>query len=543
MSDPLKVTFDSLASSHCASAVDVLIRTIKKPDRKLRELAAYALMSRESIRGKIEIIRQFHDLPNELWISLKGSSDSLDQAIEQCLNQGDVRTKTNALDVLRITGGFRHIASVIAAVNQYEDANLAERGEETLRFLVSNLFDRLQLNDLLMLGPPISQSAHAYVLQCLDAACERFAFQANPRLILESILILGDTQHPTVKKALWQSTPACKEMSHSVLESSEHPGVMHLLLSQLGEKLPHPRMLSIIQDRFDLIFVTFMLRQFAKRITVNQQRNLKQIEKFCWINAPDFDLSLIPSALHPALIAMVVASGISQEDKIFIQHWMLRLGSAEGRSAASTLMGRLDENQLQNLVLDSLESEDESVQVWATSQLRESHIPNAISLLVERLDSPEQAVRDTARQELSSFNLSMVMDMSDFLDPLVCQRAAQVMMKINPDAVSELHRELANPMRGKRMKALKATRKMGLHRDLLSAIAPLAYDSDSMIRRTLIEVLSDVPTKDSGAILHHLTFDGNERVREEATAALEQLATTLRLQSHAKNVEARGKHA
>ena len=528
MSEPLKTTFAILASSRNGSAVDVLIRAVNNSDILIRHFAARALMSRQSTRGKVEIIRLYRELPADLWLSFKGNNDSFENALEQCLGHGETELKLNALEIIRLTGTYLHIPSIINAMNQREDNVLTDRAEETLRLLVSNLYDKSNTSDRVYTSGLSTPSAYDLMMAELDKASDRLSEQARPKAILESILILGTTQHSVVRKILLQSPASYKDKAFEILQTSIHPGVMKLLISQLGEKLPHPRMLSIIQNRHDLVFVTFLLRHLSKKITANQQRNLKQITSFPWINSADFDLALIPPALHVSLISLVVASGISATDKALVQQWMLKQGSAEGRHAAATLMTRLDDSQLQTLVLESLNSDDENVQVWATSQLRESNIPNAISLLVERLDSPEPAVRETARQELSSFNLPMVMEMSDFLDPLVCQRASQIMLKINPDAVHDLHRELANPLRGKRMKALKATRKMGLHLDMFAAIAPLAYDNDPMIRRTLIEVLSDVPTKEAGAVLHHLSFDSHERVRQEAQTALDHLASILK---------------
>ena len=134
---------------------------------------------------------------------------------------------------------------------------------------------------------------------------------------------------------------------------------------------------------------------------------------------------------------------------------------AAGRRAE--ILETISPESVRGGLIGSLDSENEDVQVWATSQLRSQGVPEAIRLLIERLDSPLPAVREAAGQELGSFDLSMVLNLFERLDRAVSPPALS-----RPDAknrcqmrgqklVEELNKQIraAANARGERRRRLR----------------------------------------------------------------------------------------
>jgi HEAT repeat protein len=206
-----------------------------------------------------------------------------------------------------------------------------------------------------------------------------------------------------------------------------------------------------------------------------------------------------------------------------VQEWLVRHGSLEGRLAATEVLSQLDENEVESIIYTSLEDKDEKVQAWATSQLRSQHIPQAVGLLLERLDSPLESVRDAARHELGSFNLQFVLEFYEHLSPEAARRAGALIQKIEPDCIAKLAAELANPVLRRRLRAARAALAMGMHTKVVPSLLAMLDDPDQLSRRTGIEVLANVPTPEVAASLRLLLEDPSPRVRDDAAKALEKI--------------------
>lgn len=160
------------------------------------------------------------------------------------------------------------------------------------------------------------------------------------------------------------------------------------------------------------------------------------------------------------------------------------------------------------------------MQAWATSQLRALGVPQAIRLLIERLDSPLPAVREAARDELGSFNFELLLTIFEHLDETVGRRSGDLMRKIDPDWRPKLIAELASPIQRRRIRAARAAHALGLARDAQDGLVEMLSAAETLVRRTAAEVLGDVPTAEVVAALAAVLHDPSPRVREAAERSL-----------------------
>ncbi len=525
MADPLARTFDVLATAKSLAAVDLLITALDSKLVMIQDRAVAALLRRAATRCQTEVIRRLSQLSSVGRKLLEDQGPRLSGTLRQCLLHGDAELRTNGLRIVASMECYDQAPTLLSILEQRDDP-FQEAACHTLQDLVNRLFQQVHLGGGRKASdrhPRNLPQARQTVLMALEAACNRFADLAYQREVIESILVLGDPDSGAVRKAFLQSAPACREMAANVLTTSKHPGVMRLPMEFMGQNYPNTKAFEAFENRSDPEFVFHVLRAFPKRLSENQQKNFRQLNRIAWIADELLPLASVPSGLHESLCAFVQATGMNHDDKIEIQKWLLLNGSMPGRQAATQILEAIAPESVRGILFGSLDSENEDVQVWATGQLRTQGVPEAIRLLIERLDSPLPAVRGAAREELASFDLSLVLNMFEHLDRNVCLRVGALMRKIDPGCTQKLLEELNQPIRRRRIRAARAAEALGLAPDVERGLLAMLSDGDSIVRRIAAELLVCVPSPEVIVGLTALLQDSSPRVRDAAQRSLGEI--------------------
>jgi hypothetical protein len=526
MADPLVKTFELLAESKSTAAVDLLLTALDSKYAVIHDKAVAALLRRGTTRCQTEVIRRLTTLTTAGRRLLEEQGLRLSSTLRQCLLHGDAELRVNALEVVTAAECYDQASTLLQILQKADDPAHAEACQ-ALATLVNRLYEQLTLGGGRRPGvdrfqrnlPQIRQT----ILSALDGACNQFETLSCKAEVVEAVLVLGEPDTFAVRKVLLQNVPACRELASYLLMSSTHPGVMRLLMEFMKHNYPIPKALEAFEQRSDPEFICYVLREFPERPSENQQKNFKQLTSVDWLTRQLLPLSAVPPSLHEPLVWFVQATGVSPEEKIDIYKWILLHGGMQGRVAAGKILETADPSCVRGILFDSLDSEDEDVQAWATGQLRAQGVPEALRLLIERLDSPLPAVREAARGELNGFNLGLLLNIFDHLDPKVCRRCGVLLRKIDPECQQKLIEELNNPIQRRRIRAARAARQLGLAREVQSCLLLMLSDADSQVRRTVAEILADIPNANVVAGLTALLNDPSPRVREAAEQSLEAI--------------------
>jgi HEAT repeat protein len=143
--------------------------------------------------------------------------------------------------------------------------------------------------------------------------------------------------------------------------------------------------------------------------------------------------------------------------------------------------------------------------------------------LIERLDSPLPAVRDAAREELASFDLSLVLNLFEHLDRNLCLCVGALIQKTDPACIQKLLEELNQPVRSRRIRAARAAEALGLASHVERGLLAMLSDEDSIVRRIAAELLVCVPSPEVIVGLTALLQDPSPRVRDVAERSLEEI--------------------
>jgi hypothetical protein len=525
MALPIHKTFDLLAQSRNSHAVNALILALDVDDPVVRELAVSALLEQESTRGLVEVVRRYLTHTAGIRKLLESHSNALDAAVKQCLLHGNRELQYCGLEYTRLTSDFKQIPTLVSL---FENNRLVNHQPDltthTLRYLVGKLYeyfldtsvDSVYSRSFLRNAQQIRRDN----LNALASAAEHFQEFGRPEEMVENLLILGNVGDPAIRKIMWHSNEEARRLVEKVLKESKHIGVMQLICDFTEVGYPNPKALEAIAEREDPEFIAHLLRWLPARPSELQQTNFKQIGQVKWLMSERQDFWKIPQALQTAVIRLISLLELDLVSKKKAQKWMLQNGTTEAKEAAIGILRNLDSMEVTEMVLQSLDSEDPVQQAWATCQLRAQHVPDAINLLVDKIDSPVEEVRAAARQELSSFDVDYVLEHYEEFNPLVYPAVGKLLQKLNPKCILEFSRAMAHPLRKRRIQAARCAFSLKIHDQLIPALAALVEDSDDLVRRTSAEILATLPDSAAKQALIPLITDGNTRIREIAIKVL-----------------------
>lgn len=527
MSDSLSRTFDALAASRSRNADLVLARGLDVDDARIQEASVAALLKRESTTGQIEIVRRLKSLPSGAVALVQQDPSRLQTGLRQCLLHGEAELIENALELVQSAEAFDQVPSLVAVL-QSERKEWHGAAAQTLRTLVFRLYERLcQQPERASPDERTRYGLHQIrdgVLAALDEACSNFAATARSEDLAGCVLILGEAEHAAVKNVLFRYDPGCRESAGRLLLTSRHPGVMQVVCELMSGSYPPPRAFEAVQTREDPEFVCHLLRWFPARPSSMQARNFRQVESVAWLEPPEKADRLVPGELQASLASFVMHTGLPDEAKLGIQQWLLRHGGQQARLAAADVVGAMRGDAARSLVCENLDADDGWLQAWATGQLRSQRVPEALSLLIERLDSPKPEVREAARAELDGLRLETLLDIYDELEPGVCRRVAELLRKIDPRCLDKLRQEITGSLPGRCMRAARAAAAMQLHRELVPEILTMLESDDAAVRRVGLEVLERLPEHVAPETIAFLRDDPSPRVRATAETLLQKTA-------------------
>jgi hypothetical protein len=182
-----------------------------------------------------------------------------------------------------------------------------------------------------------------------------------------------------------------------------------------------------------------------------------------------------------------------------VVNFILRRGGLPARRTAAASLhefGGADANDLINFCTND---SDPVVQAQAVRLFRERGIPGAMQRLLECTESPHDEVRSAARD-------------SD---------TAQLVRRVDPDAIERLRQEFAPESRSRRLRALAMAASMKAVPEVEAEIIEMLSDPDHFMRAEAARALGDSDTTNSRSALRKSLLDRSPTVREAAERTLQ----------------------
>ncbi|MCG6154483.1 HEAT repeat domain-containing protein [Rubinisphaera margarita] len=525
MSDsPIEKTMRLLEQSRSTAAMTAFVHALQVGSPKIRDSAARAILRSGSSLGKMELIRQIRKLSPDVLEVMNTADGDMSFPLKQCLLHGDPQQAFMALDAIEVARLYQNIPMVLEFLRQ-ATGEIADRGEQVLGSLVDRLFEtRMTARDARL---TITDQCIGKMLQHLSVELNSFAQCRRPQAIVEAILILADSEHPVARHLMRESAPEWQSLVWEVLAQSKHPGILRFLTKALSVKYLHPKILDIVSGRTDIEFQMTMIRLVPTRMNINQERNYQLLTGLPWLQPTDELWLSLPDEFHVQLVQLIRLVCFTRSLKLAFAKSIYQHASVEARKSANDFKHMLRQEEYDACVQHALDSDNAEFEAWGLSQLRDTNLPDKYRQLVDRLDSPHKIVEDQAREALGRFEVQQAIDFSESAKPSAGPKIADLLLKVNPFAIQELCREMANPVRTRRLRAAKAAHFMQLHTEVTPALLELLQDNDTIVKRVVAEILGDIPTRQVAGRLQELLDDSSPRVREAAAASLAKITPQL----------------
>ena len=532
MAGGLEKTFSVLAKTQNEAAVRILIGALDASDRNIQVCALRALLARRSAEGQRELLRRWHNLSTYWKKIVADSSGRLSNAIRDAIHGPDEQLHRNGCDAALTLHEYAMLPALIAAAEQTSNSR-ADHSAETLLLLADCLFEELAAprNYQNRRDPSLVQS---HVSGALERSVVRYG-QHKRREIVEAYLLLTGPRNGVLNHILQHPSDKAYVTLVRLLSNSPRRGVMRLILDSLNDPRAPAVLYTILARRKDVSFVRHMLKRFADGVPKTALSNLKQIESFSWLCDETNLLSALNGEEQRGAIHLVMASGMSRRDAFEVVDSILAHGAAEARREAAHVLAEFDRADASASVRRALKDDDSLVRATAARQLRESGSSGAMTTLFDLVQSPDEAVRDAARESLGEFTFERFLTSLETLDDDSLEVTGQFVKRVDPRAVDALRKELSNPLRVRRLRAIRMAVAMTAVSEVEPLVIKLLFDEDSVIRAAAAEALVQSPSPASRAALLEVSFDRSEIVRGAAEVTLEALTEFEMLRRPATN--------
>jgi HEAT repeat protein len=526
MNQGLQRTVQLLTTTRNLAAVDVLLPALDSPEASVRRVAVEALLERKNLAGQMAILRRLDALDEPTRQVVRHFGPTLGRALRTALVDDDLELRTAACRAIRWLGEYDFVPLLVGAL-EYPNQPLAGMLVETLLELLKSFKkSSIQGAD----GSPRPSKGRANdtvqqrILHCLEGAAERFEKHRRDQLI-EAFFFLADAANPLVQTILGHPEHGCHKAAVRVLSTSTLNGLWQLAIELLRQDHPPAGLAAVIATRGDAGFVRFLLGHVGERLSHRAIQMLGRLEKVAWL-APG----------HPALLALdaegvgrairfLSLCGLRRQERFDVLADLVDHAPPGGREAAVNELAQLNGEDVNRLLLRCADDVDPGVQAAATSRLRSRCIPGALGLLLSKLESPHEAVRQAAREALNEYRFSRFLAAFDQLDEAACRRAGQLIKKIDPETVPLLRAEFDSPGRSHRLRALRIAETMELIDDVQGKLVELLGDDaeDGVVRTEAARLLAGSTSASVIQALETALSGANARVRSQAELSLEQI--------------------
>jgi hypothetical protein len=440
-------------------------------------------------------------------------------ALKAALLAGDPEFCKNACEIVLLSHDFDQFANLLKAAENARHPHSSQ--------ITSTLFKLAALlhDELAGWGAEADHTGRdpAFARHHVLAALER-SIASQPQVqrpeILDAFLMLAPVDNPMLLQILRDPTHPCHAQIISTLATSEQPTIMERLVALLRDSEAPPAVLDAIARRTDPAFVNFLLRQLRLPVPLRVLHNMKRLRSVAWLEAQRHMLLELDGRAQATAVALAMASDIPRDATLELLALVLRNGLADGRRTSCQALAKFDGREADDLVHVALNDPDGAVQAAAVRQLRPRRLPNALQMLVARLESNSIEVRDAARSSLAEFNFVRYRAMFDLLDEHAVRSTGALVRQVDGSAREKLASDLMSPSVTTRLRAIEMAVAMESTQDVRPQLIELARHENVALRTEAIAALAQATGPDVVAVLELAAKDANRSVADAARQSL-----------------------
>ena len=523
MPDGLKRTEHILAITRNRAVLPVLATALSSSSAEIRSAAIRATMRRRDVNAHTGLIGQYPKFAEAertaLCQALQAMPHHAAPALKAAVLAGDAVLCENACHIILLCRNYELFETLLKSA---EKSRHRQTGQVTATILqlASLLHEELikwAEGDRSGRDPSFARHQALVVL-------ERFLARHvdhHPSEVVDAFLLLAPSENATLLKTLRDSSQPCHATLVASLLSSQSPAVMERLVAMLRDTEAPAAALEAIARRADRPFVDFLLHELKHPVPLRVLHNMKRLRSVAWLENHRDTLLELDGRAQAIAVDLAMASEMAREAQFDLLALMMRSGLAEGRRACCQALAKFDGSAANELVMTALGDPDASVQAAAIRQLRPRRVPNALQMLVARLDAPSLEVREAARSSLAEFNFVRYRAMFDLLDEQAARTTGALVRQVDHSAREKLLNELTSPSVSARLRGIEIAIAMEATEDVREQLVVLVGHESAAVRKEAVTALAHTA---GPGVLHALelaTRDSNRSVADAAKQSLD----------------------
>lgn len=519
MSTALDLTIETLAGSRNEAATEVLVRGLESGDRRIFDACLAALVARRSKAGHLAVLERWHTLsPSQLEL-LRAGRGRMGAALRAAVVSNSAQLVKNGYEFALAFCEFDLLPTLVTIAEQKN-----YRKAEPAMALIEQLVGRL--SHLTCGGRDAHERRDPHmiartVLDALERSVERYRTHKRDGLI-EAFVTLAGPKSPLLLRMIDSPHHPCYGAVMHALTASEAAGIVRLLTQLLSEIEVPASVLGVVSHRDDPAFVAAMLSLELEPPSSTLRRNLARVQSLPFLEPPHA-IDELPEQQQAAAMRLLMLTGADPTHKLMAAENLLQRGAVAGRLAACRLLAGTAGDAANRLVMQAVEDEDPTVQAAAARQLRDRHIPGAMSKLVELAQSANSEVAAAAREGLQEFSFENYLLRYDALDNSERQSAGQLALQIDPEVLPRLRHELESASRRARLRALEIIEQLDVAARVADALVERLTDVDHLVRSAAAEALRHCTGDDVRDALLASLSDRSVSVQRAAQASLAEM--------------------
>ena len=526
VSDGWEITWNQLANSQNEAADSLLVWLLDANDPLVVQRAVEMLLQRRSKAGLCALLRRWPKLDLGIKELVRLGPSRLLGTLRDAVVSNDPWLFENACQA----ACYLHEYDMIPALITVAEEAASEHGRLAAKtvFELSRLFhDELaKPRDYTNCYDP--QLVRGRLLGSLENSVNRFRKHSRHDLVA-AFLCLVRRDDILLDRLLSDPHDPAYLCVVDQLTHSTQVSVIRLLLSFLDTVRLPSSVINIVSRRSDTAFIESLLTKLQEPLSRTALHNLKRVENIAWVT--NFGLlAEFDGKQQAALMRLVIASGIKPSVYFLIVNYLLEDGKQEGRVAAVQALDGFHGNAANRLALLALSDPAPAVQVHAIHQIRRRNIPDAMTRLLDFVDSDQELVKEAARNCLPELSFERYLASFAAMGDAVRQNVGSLVFKVDPDALRKLVTELSSPVRSRRLRGLQIVQATEKSDGVEGLLLELLGDTDHLVRIEAVRALQWSTTPRALVALQRAQLDQSvavqDAVKDSLTAVIRKVGTT-----------------
>lgn len=524
----------ALVETSNGAADELLLEALRLGNPQEKTLAMNALLKRETVRGLSGIVEQYDKLPESLQREILAQIKLFYHALRESGRSDNHDLRMAAMKLIAL-GRQGKLAYVLSENLHDTDEALSKAATEAMVALArwAAIETRaLQKGDSRVAQPPSAVSSSYQLLMEQRPEIEAAVARAmdvhrgkHGQDLLRAALLLCDW--PGSKTLAILSTVKHGGQSPMVRRLQQPPSAEHVEAFLLGAS--HGQLRSHFGIAFSHIDEAPVLDALLRKTHWLKDHQLQlcihQVTRGAWWGEAELmhDIERRPPADSAKIAEWVAVSGmhdVMQDERLE----RLREHAKDDFDARLRLLRvamRRRRGSSVQLLRSFLNDPDERLMRMAAREIVRRRPMDFENMLLQLMTGAPESVRKVISRAIGQSGFEQFWVRFDRMDRATRKQAGRAMLKLLPDAMQRLTKRLQTGPIDQAIKAMQIVQELGLTEALRNVLIPMCQHPHAKVRSKAVNLLGEVPSLASDALLERVLTDTDPRVRANAIEVLE----------------------